>query len=965
MTAAPDRSQSQPQPNSESQPHSDSNSEPQPPRGELRRDAAGIPWVLADSEPDLLHAQGWVTARDRAWQLVSDRWRAHGRWHHALTCLREVGTEVADQVVDGAAEWDSFAERIGVRATAERSWAALSPDTREWVEHFASGVRDGLASLEPSDVPEMSALAGVRNGASELDWCSWDATDCLAVFWLQQVLFGDWPHQLWRQHVTEQLGEEWVARLAADPSAQSAGSNAVGVAAVRSASGAPMLASDPHRLLEAPGVYQQVRLTLRVADADPAEGAAGHPTAPQGYYVAGLAFPGVPGVQHLGHTGSVAWCITNAMARTQQLVAWQPADDTEPADDTDSAGDARFTGGAESAADVEPAGGQDGTTPTPLWGTPGAPGARAVRQAADLAPGLGFEALPLLLRARTATDATDAWDHWVEPANCVLVADRTTVLEGVAGRPLDVVDQGSSSWSAHQPWREVDSLAVHANHRRDQTRSWGEAFAPSHRADRLTNLLAHGSGPGRTLTVDDLRAAQLDTRSDGLLALLQATGITVARGATGRTDPSGTDGLTGPADTTGPAGPDGTFTSTADALSADHPVARALAEFNGRMEPESDLALLAWRWRTALARRVADLPLLAPLYRDSSVTAAARAEFPTLLEPWLDVTARIGLGLESLATALPDEVGACARAALDDVELPTCAAPGNRWGAEHQAAGLHALGWPVPMGPVGGDVDCVAATSSIPGRTAVTVRGPVCRAVLDLADPASSRWAVPLGTDGRLTASTGRSQTEAWRTAELLPVFGGERLALLGEAAPPSEVPVPQPPELVFTPVVPATDGPTIHTWATQNRGRFWGMGDYTVEDVIEVYTWLDESPHHGAWMVTHAGQPVALWQTYDPAHDPVGESYEVLPGDLGMHLMIGPHRHGIPDLPMHVGLQALARVFEDPTVRRLVAEPDVRNAPAIARLVEGGFVLGDVVDLGHKVAQFAFLDRDRLGLHG
>ena len=37
--------------------------------------------------------------------------------------------------------------------------------------------------------------------------------------------------------------------------------------------------------------------------------------------VAGLAFPGVPGVPHFGHAGAVAWAVTNAMADYQDLYA--------------------------------------------------------------------------------------------------------------------------------------------------------------------------------------------------------------------------------------------------------------------------------------------------------------------------------------------------------------------------------------------------------------------------------------------------------------------------------------------------------------------------------------------------------------------------------------------------------------------------------------------------------------------
>ena len=58
-------------------------------------------------------------------------------------------------------------------------------------------------------------------------------------------------------------------------------------------------------MIELPSVYQQVRLACPEFD------------------VVGLAFPGVPGVQHFGHAGGVAWAVTNAMADYQDLYVEQ------------------------------------------------------------------------------------------------------------------------------------------------------------------------------------------------------------------------------------------------------------------------------------------------------------------------------------------------------------------------------------------------------------------------------------------------------------------------------------------------------------------------------------------------------------------------------------------------------------------------------------------------------------------
>ncbi len=80
-----------------------------------------------------------------------------------------------------------------------------------------------------------------------------------------------------------------------------AGSNGWLVTGARTATGHALIAGDPHRFIEDPGVYQQIHLSCPEFD------------------VVGLAVPGVPGIAHFGHTGTVAWAITNAMADYQDL----------------------------------------------------------------------------------------------------------------------------------------------------------------------------------------------------------------------------------------------------------------------------------------------------------------------------------------------------------------------------------------------------------------------------------------------------------------------------------------------------------------------------------------------------------------------------------------------------------------------------------------------------------------------
>ncbi|MFF4444982.1 GNAT family N-acetyltransferase [Streptomyces sp. NPDC001502] len=152
---------------------------------------------------------------------------------------------------------------------------------------------------------------------------------------------------------------------------------------------------------------------------------------------------------------------------------------------------------------------------------------------------------------------------------------------------------------------------------------------------------------------------------------------------------------------------------------------------------------------------------------------------------------------------------------------------------------------------------------------------------------------------------------------------------------------------VTITPVDPAADSALIHSWVTQERARFWGMGEASRELVQEIYEDVDRRTTHHAFMVSRDGERVALFQTYECAEDRVSECYEVRPGDVGMHLLVGPAtgaaEHGFTSSLMTV---FIAFVFSDDAARRMVVEPDSRNTKAISFMERTGFVLGPEVVL-------------------
>ncbi|SBT43686.1 GNAT family N-acetyltransferase [Micromonospora narathiwatensis] len=165
--------------------------------------------------------------------------------------------------------------------------------------------------------------------------------------------------------------------------------------------------------------------------------------------------------------------------------------------------------------------------------------------------------------------------------------------------------------------------------------------------------------------------------------------------------------------------------------------------------------------------------------------------------------------------------------------------------------------------------------------------------------------------------------------------------------------------EVLIRPVDPASDADLIHDWVTRDRARFWGMRGASRERVREIYSYVDSLATHHAYLIHRDGRPVGLFQTYEPAADPVGECYEVQPGDFGIHLMIAPPDGGAePGFTGAVLGAFLEFVLADPAHRRIVAEPDARNDKAIARLVRAGFVPGPRIDLPDKRARLLFLDR-------
>ncbi|MEV7993228.1 GNAT family N-acetyltransferase [Streptomyces sp. NPDC086077] len=165
-------------------------------------------------------------------------------------------------------------------------------------------------------------------------------------------------------------------------------------------------------------------------------------------------------------------------------------------------------------------------------------------------------------------------------------------------------------------------------------------------------------------------------------------------------------------------------------------------------------------------------------------------------------------------------------------------------------------------------------------------------------------------------------------------------------------------------------DAEVVHGWVSQERAVFWGMNGLTQDEVAGIYAHLDTLDTHHAYLLVKDGEPVALFQTYEPQADRVGECYDVRPGDIGVHLLLAPAGAGGSRLGWTTSLIGAAASYVWLVLgrRRVVVDPDVRNEKAIERFLRLGFVAGPKVvlpevnlpdvHLPEKHAQLAFLLR-------
>ncbi|HSU04903.1 MAG TPA: penicillin acylase family protein [Acetobacteraceae bacterium] len=281
---------------------------------DIRFDEHGIPRIRAATLVDAAAALGYVHARDRMFQLDLMRRAASGR-------LSEIAGPATLPI-------DKEMRVLGLRVRAMADYAALPPDERAILEAYSAGVNAWIGAHGRFSAPEFILL-----GAPE----AWSPVDCL----LWGKTMGMWLSMNWRQelarlrlsaHLPAALVDAlWPAQHEAGEPAAMRGS-AIRYAAVggmplpafpapftqpdhasnewavdgsHTATGAPLLAGDPHLAFGFPSLWYLVRIDT------------------PDQVLAGASAPGVPGVV-LGRNSHIAWTFTTTGADVQDIFIESP-----------------------------------------------------------------------------------------------------------------------------------------------------------------------------------------------------------------------------------------------------------------------------------------------------------------------------------------------------------------------------------------------------------------------------------------------------------------------------------------------------------------------------------------------------------------------------------------------------------------------------------------------------------------
>lgn len=267
---------------------------------EVLRDKWGVAHIYAKSAHDLFFAQGFTAAQDRLYQI--EIWRRTG------------AGELAEVFGPEFVERDRIARLVRYRGDLKQEWESYSPDTESIAQAFTAGV-NAFVRQAGDQLPVEFELLDFRPG-------EWKPEHCLLRI-AGLMMTRNASQEVARAEMVAKLGSEMTAKyfptdpvrkLDPDPDVDLAGIDEAVLAGYRSAisipslegnegsnnwvvdgtlsaTGKPLLASDPHRAVVLPSLRYMVHLVA------------------PGWNVIGSGEPALPGVA-IGHNERIGWGFT-------------------------------------------------------------------------------------------------------------------------------------------------------------------------------------------------------------------------------------------------------------------------------------------------------------------------------------------------------------------------------------------------------------------------------------------------------------------------------------------------------------------------------------------------------------------------------------------------------------------------------------------------------------------------------
>jgi penicillin amidase len=496
----------------------------------VQRDRWGVAHIYAGDQHDLFFAQGYVAAQDRLFQM--ELWKRAGQGR------------LAEILGPSAVQRDINARRLRYRGDMKQEYRSYAPDTEEILQAFTAGINAYIARVRRPGHPGLPVEFRL-GGFKPEPWKPEDCVNRLAAYAMMANASDELRHaqlvallgpigasELFRfdpetalepapgvdfSGLTPALLENIVSsdKRIPFPATSLQESNNWTVSGTLTATGKPLLANDPHRVIAQPSLRYIVHLVA------------------PGWNVIGAVEPALPGVA-AGHNEHIAWGFTIFGLDQQDLYieTLNPADPMlyRTAHGWSRMKEERETLHVRGAADVEavlhfteygPVVWEDGRRALALHWVGTEPGTA------------GYLGSLSLDRARNWQEFERAMPRWKVPPENIVYADRSgNIGEHSTGLAplrrnfnglLPVPANGQYEWLGFVPngalphsYNPAVAFIATANQKtipEGYPYAVGYDWAPPSRFDRIVEVLEGAKRSGHKLTVADMEALQLDVVS--------------------------------------------------------------------------------------------------------------------------------------------------------------------------------------------------------------------------------------------------------------------------------------------------------------------------------------------------------------------------------------------------------------------------------------------------------------------